>query len=795
MKAFDASLLRSLLLATLLMVMPGLLLAQQPATPTPVPKIDPTTVTPDQVKEILQQNAQQQDQNQDTRQDDSKNKEGDKKDELEKRQKVAAPANSKYDLPIFGNEIFSNPNSTFAPSSNMAPPVNYVLGPGDGLSIAVTGNSVTSFNTVVGPDGAISLREFGKVFVGGRTLEGATEVIKEKLRSNRFAVDNGTNVDVTLTNARTIRITILGDVRTPGDYNVSSFTTVFNALYLSGGITDRGTFRGIKLIRNNEEIAHIDMYDYLLRGDMKDNKSLKEGDVILVPEYHVRVGIEGEVKRPAYFEVLPGESLRDVLRFAGGFSDYAYKFSIKAVQLTDKQQRLRDILQKDFDNYIPLKGDRYQVSSILNKFENRVSIQGAVYRPGNFELTDGLTLRELIQKADGLKEDAYTERGYIVRLKEDNSSEQIPFYVKGIMDGTTEDILLQREDVIQVSSIFDYADAYTVSIAGMVRAPGVFPYFNGMTVEDLILKGGNFADGANMVEVEIARRVKDSDRRAKDAKLANIIRIVIDPQLKLAESRFKLEPFDNVSVFSLPGYVKPQMVTIEGEVMNPGTYAMLSKDDRISDLLQRANGFTAYAYLEGASLRRGDLIETSSDAEKQSLKMMQFEEKQAQASEGKSSVNLASLTKRNNFVDINLEHILSHPKSRKDLILLDGDVLSIPRELQTVRVSGEVYSPKTTVFISGQNLSEYVLRSGGFTEDALKRDAYVVYANGASKGTRRFLFIRNYPRIEPGAEIFIPRRKPPKETNGTSLVQTWIALAASVASTAAIVFAVLNNNN
>jgi protein involved in polysaccharide export with SLBB domain len=775
----------------------------QPQT-TPIPVIDPTTVTPEQVKEIMERKSQQDQQNQDQQDntqkvtDDQKKTDDKPKSEeqeiLEKRKKGEGGVKEEPGLPIFGNEIFNNPSSTFAPVANRPTPVNYIIGPGDKLLVSVTGNSVTTFSSTVNPEGLYSLREFGTINIGGITLERATQAIKERLRQNRFAIDRGTNVEVQLVNIRTIHITMLGEVRTPGDYEVASTTTVFNALYLSGGITRNGSFRNIEVIRNSEIIEQIDMYDYLLQGDRKRDITLKDGDIIRVPEYRVRVSMEGEVKRPAFFEVLPGESLTDVLRFAGGFTDYAYKFAIKAIQLTDRQQKLKDIERRDFENYIPLKGDKYIVSRILNKYENRVSIAGSVYRPGDFALEDGLTLKGLILKADGLKEDAYRDRGYITRLNDDNSSEVIPFDVKAIMDGSADDILLKREDVIQISSIFDYVDAYTVTIAGKVRAGGTFPYFNGMTVEDLILKGGGFADGANMLEIEVARRVKDSDKRARDAKLANIIKIIIDPQLKLAESKFKLEPFDVVSVFALPGYVKPQMVTIEGEVMTPGTYAMLSKDDRISDLVARANGFTAYAYLPGASLKRDDYVGSQSDIEKQGLKMQQFGEKQSEVTDGESALNLSSPTKRNDFVGIDLTKILKHPRGKSDLILLDGDVLSIPRELQTVKVSGEVYSPKTIVFNNGQNLSEYIMHSGGFTEDALRRGAYVVYSNGDSKGTKNFLFFKNFPNVEPGAEIFIPRKKPKKDRDGAALIQTWIGVTTSVASVGALIFALINSS-
>lgn len=782
-------------------LVPYFAIAQQPQpktqTPTTVPTIDPSTVTPEQIREIMDQNNNQTDQKQEdnTNQQDQNNR-NKTTTEVEKTRKENRGVNIETGLPIFGNEIFNNTSSTFAPEANRPVPSNYILGPGDKMVIAVTGNSVVSFNPVVAPDGSISLREFGKVFVSGRTIENATTIIKEKLKANRFAVDNGTNVDVSITNIRTIHIHIIGQVQTPGDYDVSSLTTVFNALYQSGGITNNGTFRAVRVIRNNEEIAQIDIYDYLLKGDLSNNITLRDGDIVQVREYNVRVSMEGEVKRPAFFEVLPGETLTDVIRFAGGFTDLAYKFSIKAIQLTDRQQRIKDITRAEFESYTPLKGDKYTVSRILNKVENRVSIAGAVYRPGDFELTDGLTLKELILKADGLKEDAYLERGYITRQKEDNSAEVIPFYVKGIMEGTDPDILLKKEDQIQLSSLFDYTDAYTVSISGKVRVAGTFPYHSGMTVEDLILGGGGFADGANMMEVEIARRVKDSDKQKKDARLSTVIKVLIDPELKLADSKFKLEPFDVVSVFALPGYVKPQFVTIEGEVMNPGTFALITKDDRISDVINRANGFTAYANLKGASLKRQDLIETQSDAEQQEYKKQLLLQRQRET--GDTAILdelLNNQTKRNSFVGISLQDIMQKPRGRKDLIVLDGDIINVPRTLQTVKVTGEVYSPKTIVYSENKNLTEYVSRSGGFTEDAKSGDAYVLYANGDTKSTRSFLFFRNYPNIEPGAEIFIPRRKPKKERDGTSVAQTWVGLTASLASIAAVVFAIVSANN
>ena len=393
------------------------------------------------------------------------------------------------------------------------------------------------------------------------------------------------------------------------------------------------------------------------------------------------------------------------------------------------------------------------VARILDRYENRVSIAGAVYRPGEYELKDGATLKELIERVDGLREDAYTDRAYITRLNEDNTSQVIPFNVKAIMDGTEPDIRLLKEDVIQISSIFDYADQYSVSINGAVRKGGTFSYYNGITVDDLILSAGGFADGANKVKVQVSRRVKDSDRMAKDAKLANILDVVIDPELKLSSAQFKLEPFDVVSVFTIPGFVKMQVVTVTGEVMNPGGFAMMKKDDRISDILQRAGGFTAYANLKDATFRRNGRVG-----------------------------------------NIRIEEIIKHPGSKRDIILLDGDTITIPAVNQLLTVRGAVQMPMSLVFES-HSLLDNVNKSGGFAENARKKGAFVRYANGSVKGTKSFLFFRNYPNVEPGSEIVIPFNEPKEKRDTTAIVQTWVGLGSSLASVAAIIFAVVNNRN
>lgn len=715
-----------------------------------------------------------------------------RQDQAFEKNERTAEVKKTLDLPIFGADYFSNTSSPFAPNNNIPTPQNYIVGPADRLLINVYGNSVVEWNLQVTPEGTISIPGIGPVYVGGKTIENATTLIKDKLVANRYAIGKGTEVAVSLANIRTIRVHINGEVVRPGAHTVSSLTTAFNSLYEAGGPNEIGSMRSIDIYRNNTLLRNIDIYDYLLKGDRTNDVPLQDGDVIIVPPYRVRVAIEGEVKRPAYYEIKPGESFKDVLvNFAGGFTDDGYRASVKAVQVGDKGKKVRDVQAKDFDSYIPLKGDRYIVERIIDRFENRVSINGAVFRPGQYELEAGLTLDELLKKADGAKEDAFMNRGTITRLKPDNTTEVISFNLRSVIEGKSAPIPLQREDIVTIPSLFDLRETYELSINGSVRKPGKFTYSEGMTVEDLILQAGGFADGANMQVVEIARRVKNSDRKAFDAQLSEIISLDIDPDLSVTLSKFQLEPFDVVSVFSLPGYVKPQIVTIQGEVMLPGTFAMRSKNDRISDLIKRANGFTAYAYLKGASLKRADLIETSSDLDKQNLKMAQFNEKQSQVSDGQAQLDLGNLSKRNDFVDIDLEQIMKKPHGRTDLILLDGDIISIPRELQTVKITGEVFSPTTTTFRPNQNLLSYVMRSGGFTEDARRNKAYVVYANGSIKATRNFLFIKNYPNLQPGAEIFIPKRKPRREGATAAVAQTWIGMGSALAAVSSSIFGII----
>ncbi len=691
---------------------------------------------------------------------------------------------------IFGADIFRNKSSSFEPNLKLATPINYIVGPDDQLNINVYGNSVVNWRLDVSPEGNINIPGIGVLNVGGKTIENVTSSIKSKLTANNYAIGRGTNVQVTLGNIRSIKVIMIGQLEKPGTYTLPSLATAFNALTVAGGITEKGSLRQISIIRNNRVIRNLDVYDFLVKGSQKDNIALQDQDVIRVPTYRTRVEMAGQVKIPALFEVLPGEALQDILTYAGGFTDSAYTARIKVSQISDQQRKLTDVVEADYKNYIPLRGDKYTIQSILNRFENRVVINGAVFRPGEYELQNGLTLLQLIEKAAGLKEDAFTDRGTITRLKSDNSTELISFNVKDVLNKVVT-IQLQREDVINISSIFDLRDKYQITVNGSVRNPGVFAFAENMKVEDLIQKAGGFAEGASPKRIEVARRIYNSDPQSKSSKVAEVFTVDVDSQLKLANINFVLMPFDIVSVYSLPGFEKQKTVKVEGEVLYPGSYTIQTKNEKISDLVARAGGLTASADVEGGSLRRDNIAILGVDKNKSdttALTRERVEQFNRLKRASRDSTIGGYLQPRNNFVGIDLTNILKSPGTKIDLLLEDGDVLRIPKQQQVVRVNGEVLYPSAVVYNKSESFRGYVLNAGGFSPNALKKGAYVVYPNGTVKGTRKIFFFNNHPRIRPGSEIFVPTK--PKSIGNT--IATILGFTTGLASLGAIILGIIS---
>jgi protein involved in polysaccharide export with SLBB domain len=691
---------------------------------------------------------------------------------------------------IFGADLFRNDKLTFEPNLKMATPVNYILGPEDQLSINVYGSSLVNWKLEVSPEGTINIPGIGLLNVSGKTIEQATASIKSKLAANNYAVGRGTTVQVSLGNIRSIKVIIVGEVQKPGTYTLPSLATVFNALYACGGPNDNGSFRQIEVIRDNHIIRRLDVYDFLVKGDQKDNIGLQDQDIIRVPTYKIRVQMDGEVKVPALFEVLPGETLRDVISFAGGFTDQAYTALIKVSQISDQQRRITDITESDYKNYIPLRGDIYSVEHILERFENRVTINGAVFRPGQYELQKGLTLSALIDKASGLKEDAFTGIGTITRLKPDNSTEILSFNLKDVMNKSVAAIPLQREDIVNISSIFDLRDNYTVTINGAVRRPGTFVYADSMSVEDLIIKSGGLAEGASPRRIEIARRVNNSDPESKTSTVAQVFTIDIDSKLN-DETNFRLKPFDIVSVYTLPGYETQRTVKVEGEVLYPGYYTIQNKNEKISDIIVRAGGLSASADVEGGTLKRDNIAILGIDknkADTTGIAQERVDRLRRLKLSYKDSTSNENLELRNDYVGIDLKSILAKPGTSIDLLVEDGDIIRVPKQEQVVRVNGEVLYPSAVVYSTGKSFRGYVLNAGGFSPEALRRGAYVVYPNGTVKGTGKFLFFNDHPAVKPGSEIYVPSKPAPR---GNSL-QTILGLSTGLASLGAIILGIIS---
>lgn len=696
---------------------------------------------------------------------------------------------------IFGSELFKNGNITFEPNLRIATPRNYVVGPDDKLIIDLTGDNEVNYNLAVSTEGVISLPYVGRVTVGGLTIEQASAKIRSAMLRTYPALASGrTSLAINLGNIRSIKVTITGQATKTGTYTLSSLSSVYNALNAAGGPSANGSFRNIQVIRGNRIVATIDVYDFILKGLQTNNIRLQDQDVINIPTFDKRVEVAGEVKNPAFFEVVKGETLRNVIDFASGFTTEAYTAKIKVFQNTSKERRISDIADAEFNTYHPQNGDKFIVEAILERFENRVEITGSVFRPGVYELEKGLTLKALITKADGLTEDAFLNRGYINRLNPDQTASLISFDVAKILAGTEPDITLLREDKVTISSIFDLREEYTVSIQGEVRAPGSFQYADNLKLEDLIQMAGGFKEGATPNRIEVARRVRNSDPTSTKAQTATLFTLNVDRDLKLTTDTFTIQPFDIISVRSSESYTVQRQVKLEGEVLYPGLYTIANKDERISDLIKRAGGLTVYAYADGASLKRPgaekvnpndkNVINTKDEDDK---KLLGLKRAQEAGVKDTLAVDIEQKLIQSDLVGINLVRILDRPQSKYDILVEDGDVIRVPKQLQTVKVSGEVLNPNSIVYLPAKGLKQYVNGAGGFTNSARKGNVYVIYPNGSAAAVSSFLFFRSYPKIKPGSEILVPKRAERERISP----QAWIGIGTALASLGAIVVSLL----
>lgn len=654
---------------------------------------------------------------------------------------------------VFGRNIFNTRNLTFEPSVNLATPPNYRLGPGDEVIIDIWGTSQNTIRQQISPDGTINIEKIGPVSLSGMTVSEANEYLKRvlgKTYSGLDAPDGTLEIRLTLGNARTIQINVMGEVVQPGTYALSSFSTVFHALYRAGGVNEIGSLRNVQVTRNGKTVAKVDVYDFIMKGKTQDDIRLQEGDVIIVPAYEALVQISGNVKRPMKFEMKKNETLATLINYAGGFSADAYTRSLRVVRQNGEEYEINTVKEIDYSTYPMRNGDVVTAEAILNRFTNKLEVRGAVYRPGIYQLNGEInTVRALVNEAKGLMGDAFTNRAVLQREREDLTTEIISVDVRSIMAGTSPDIPLQKNDILYIPSIHDLEDRGDVAIFGEVAKPDSYSYSDNMTLEDLIIRAGGLRESASTVRVDVSRRIKDPKSTHSTDSIGQMFTFALKDGFVIdGEQGFTLQPYDQVFVRRSPGYQAQQNVQITGEVIFGGTYAMTTTEERLSDLVKKAGGATSKAYLHGAKL-----IRVANDEEKKRMRdVINLMNRQF----GEAMMDSLGIRVEDTFsVGIDLEKAMAKPGSEYDLVLREGDVLSVPKLNNTVKVNGAVMMPNTVGYLSDKNANYYLDQAGGYALNAKKSKKFVIYMNGQVARIKG----RSKDKIEPGCEIIVPSKK------------------------------------
>lgn len=658
------------------------------------------------------------------------------------------------DKSVFGRNIFTSRNLTFAPSANLPTPVNYVLGPGDEVIIDIWGTNQATIRQTISPDGTINIPDVGLISLNGMTIKQADSYMKRKL-GQIYSVDGDdakSEIKLSLGNIRTIQVNMMGEVANPGTYYLSSLSNIYHALHRASGVSPLGSLREIQLIRKGKVVATVDIYDFIREGKM-DDTILEEGDIINVPAYDILVDIAGNVKRPMSYELKEGETVADLIDYAAGFTGDAYTKNIRMIRRNGSEYQIFTVNEPDYASFELMEGDAITVGAMLDRFENRIEVKGAVYRPGTYELGREIgTVRQLVEKAEGLKGDAFTNRALITREREDLTLEILPVDLGAIMAGTAPDVKLVKNDVLYIPSIHDLKDLGNITVEGEVAKPGTFVYADNTTLEDAIMLAGGLLESASTVKIEVSRRIKNQESTTQSDTIGVVYTFAFkDGYVLDGEAGFKLEPYDRVYVRRSPGYVPQTSVSISGEVIFPGSYVLTHKEERLSDLVEKAGGLNSWAYVRGARL----------------LRQMNAEEAARLSAAGEVLENIGdnmvvsgidrSMTYN---VGIELDKALANPGSDADLVLREGDVLIIPEYINTVKISGNVMYPNVVTYDPDMTVRDYVQMAGGYGYRTKKSKSYVIYLNGTVQKARRW----SKGAIEPGCEIVIPQKAEKKNS-------------------------------
>ena len=675
---------------------------------------------------------------------------------------------------VFGRDIFNNKELSFEPNMNIATPQRYVLGPGDNVIIDVYGASQKTFNVVVSPDGEVTIEDFGPIKVSGLTVEQANA----KVRSLLGARYSSSKTKLTVGQTKTMMVNVMGEVKVPGTYTLSAFATVFHALYMAGGINDLGTLRNIKVYRQNRLVTVVDIYDYILNGKLTGNIRLMDNDVIVVGPYDCLVTISGKVKRPMIYEMKKSESVGSIIKYAGGFTGDAYTKAVRLLRKTGREYSVFNIGEFDINSFHLADGDSIGVDSIINRYENMVEIKGAIFRPGMYNIGKDInSVRTLIEHAEGLTEEAFTNRAIIHRMKSDRTLEVIAVDVKGIIDGSVADVPLKKNDVLFIPTKSEMQTKRTITIHGEVNYPGMYVYADHETLEDFILQAGGLKDKASIIKVDVARRILNPKAITNDSVIAKTYTFALKEGFVIdGTPGFELQPFDEVYVRKSPGYSHQQNIQVEGNVMFAGTYTLSSKNERLSDIIKKAGGVTDLAYVPGARLERRITPD-------ERLRM-QTVIKMAQMQSGKKdSLDMKKLDLGDTYyVGIELDKALKEPGGDADLVLREFDRIIVPEYNGTVKISGDVMYPNTVAYEKGRNAGWYINQAGGWGNRAKKSHTYIVYMNGTVAK------VGHNAKVRPGCEIIVPSKP---ESSGKSLTQ-WLSIGTSVASIATMIATMAN---
>lgn len=690
---------------------------------------------------------------------------------------------------VFGRDIFNNPRLNFEPNMNIATPQNYRLGPGDAVYVDIYGASQKTIESTITPDGTIVIEGYGPIELSGLTVNQANS----KLKATLGARYKSSKVKLTVGQTKTISVNVMGEVMTPGTYTLSAFATVFHALYMAGGTNSIGTLRNIKVFRNNRQVTTVDIYDYILNGKMTGNIRLAEGDVIVVGPYDCLVSISGKVKRPMYYEMKQTESLASLMKYSGGFTGDAYKKSVRVVRKSGTQYSVFNVGEFDMSSFRMSDEDSVSVDSILPRYSNMVEVRGAVFRPGMYQMGGEVeTVRTLIQQAEGVTEDAFTAHAVMHRLKPDRTLEVIQVDVDGIMNGRVADIPLKNEDVLYIPSKKELQEDLTLTIHGEVMYPGIYKYADNETLEDLVLQAGGLKETASLMKVDVARRIVDQRLTTSSDTIAHTFSFALKDGFVIdGEPGFVLKPYDEIYVRKSPGFYKQQNVYVEGEVLFAGTYTLSKKNERVSEIIKKAGGLSNMAYPQGARLeRRLTNLERKRVAEIMKLQREQREDEiRSQAiKSGKSISDLKQLASTDNYeipdfypVGIELDKAIANPGSDADIVLREGDRLTVPVYNGTVKINGEVMYPNTVAYKEGKGVNYYIDLAGGFSGKAKKSRTYIIYMNGdvakAGHGVK----------VKPGCEIVVPQKSMSKMSTAES-----ISLISGTASIAAMIATIAN---